>query len=282
MSKRNSREAKLLRREELAKKRAKFDNPCPKPKEYIKHFGFIPNEPYFQNAALAWEGSDMRFAIRTKDQLVEYAEREETKWLGSTSGKMINYVSVFHTGGKESDLRSSKNISTEIEDFDYSSQQYLYLLRERDTFAVSVGSGDQHPFRDEKSQQEWKRVNPFFNELNTFCLTKEDIKNLPTHRTHHSEVTELAKKDEEYNAMREEELDRFLADKPESILRKYYAYEDGGLVIEEFEGRNGTTLYQPKKTEESWKVMGYSIPINVTKKGTLMVAELEGTRLENS
>ena len=275
MSKRNSREEKSRRREKLAKKRAKFNNPCPRPEEYIKHFGFIPNEPYFHNAALAWEGSDMRFAIRTKEQLVEYAEREETKWLGSTSGKKIAYVSIFHTGGKESDLRDSKNITTEVEDFDYSSQQYLYLFRDRESFAIGIGSK-----AERKSLKEWERVNPFFNELNTFCLTKKDIKNLPAHRTHHSEITELAKKDEEYNAMREEELDRFLADKKESVLRKHYVFEEGGLVIDEFEGREGTTLFQPKKTEESWKVMGFSIPINVTKKGTLMVAELEGEPLE--
>ena len=53
--------------------------------------------------------------------------------------------------------------------------------------------------------------------------------------------------------MREEASDRFLADKSESNLRQYYDYEEGGLVLEEFEGRNGTTLYQPKKKEENWK-----------------------------
>ena len=62
--------------------------------------------------------------------------------------------------------------------------------------------------------------------------------------------------------MTEEELDNYIADIPESNLREHYVFEEGGLVIDEFKGETGITLYQPRKDrrklEESWDF--YSIP----------------------
>ena len=55
MSKKNSREAKLLRKEKYAQKRARFNDPCPKPDDYVRHYGYIHNEPYFHNSAIAWD-----------------------------------------------------------------------------------------------------------------------------------------------------------------------------------------------------------------------------------
>jgi len=270
MSKKNSREAKLLRKEKYAKKRAKWNDPCPQPEDYGKHWGYIPNEPYFQNAAYCWNERDMRFAIRSKEQLVEYANREETKWLGSRSGVEMNYVSVFHTGGKSKDLLSEKNLYFEVEDFDYSIQKYYYLMRDLDAFSATIGEK-----RTNKSDNEWKVNNPFYNSLNTFCLTKKDIENLPSVRSNFEEITELAKLDEKYNAMTEEELDNLIADIPEVNLRKHYVYEEGGLVIDEFKGETGITLYQPRKREETWKRVGISIPFHLPKSGGLGMAKLE-------
>ena len=278
MSKKNSREAKLLRREKLAKKRAKFNDPCPIPNDYGKYWGYIPNEPYFRNSAFAWNEPDCRFALRTKEQLVEYVKREDTDWLYGRTGKAINYVSVFHTGEDIENLLNPENIHTEQEDFDYSQQKYYYLLRELKHFAGVIGSN--YP----SNRKEWESKNPFYNSLNTFCLTKKDIKKLPSVRTNHSDVVELAKKDEEYNGMTEEELDNFIADIPEHLLREHYVFEEGGLVIDEFEGegrKGGITLYQPKKKEETWKNMGASIPFHITDKG-IAVAQMDTRNITNT
>jgi len=270
MSKKNSREAKLLRKEKYAKKRAKWNDPCPQPADYGKHWGYIPNEPYFQNAAYCWNERDMRFAFRSKEQLVEYANREETKWLCSRSGKSMNYVSMFHTGGKSRDLLSQKNLHFEEKDFDYSQQKYYYLLRELNTFSAVIGEQ-----RTKKNENEWKVNNPFYNTLNTFCLTIEDIENLPSVRSNHKDITELAKKDEEYNAMTEEELDNYIADIPENKLREHYEFEEGGLVIDEFKGETGITLYQPRKKEETWQRVGISIPFHIPKTGGIGMGRIE-------
>ena len=270
MSKKNSREAKLLRKEKYAKKRAKWNDPCPQPEDYGKHWGYIPNEPYFQNAAYYWNERDMRFAIRSKEQLVEYANREETKWMGSRTGVEMNYVSMFHTGGKTNDLLSQKNLHFEEKDFDYSQQKYYYIFRDLDKISSTIGEK-----WTKKNEGEWKVNNPFYNSLNTFCLTKEDIENLPSVRNNFEEITELAKKDEQYNAMTEEELDNYIADIPESNLREHYEFEEGGLVIDEFKGETGITLYQPKKKEETWKRVGISIPFHLPKSGGLGMGRME-------
>ena len=53
MSKRNSKEAKERRQKYLAKQE-RFNNPVAKPEQdYIQHYGFVPNDPYFENAAVA-------------------------------------------------------------------------------------------------------------------------------------------------------------------------------------------------------------------------------------
>jgi len=268
MSKKNSREAKLLRKEKYAKKRARFNDPCPRPEEYGKHWGYIPNEPYFQNAAYCWNERDMRFAFRSKDQLVEYVKREDRDWLGSRIGEGVNYVSVFHTGEDTDKLFKYSNVHCKDKDFDYSTQKYYYLLRELKDLAGIVGKK-----RTKSWDKEWKVKNPFYTTLNTFCLTIDDIENLPSVRNNFSEITELAKLDEKYNAMAEEELDNFIADIPEVNLRKHYVFEEGGLVIDEFKGETGLTLYQPRKTPETWESVGMSFPFKLVKGGGIAVAK---------
>ena len=136
--------------------------------------------------------------------------------------------------------------------------------------------------RNKKAAKEWEVKNPFHNTLNTFCLTMEDIQNLPNVRSNFEEITELAKLDEKYNAMTEEELDNYIADIPESNLREHYVFEEGGLVIDEFKGETGITLYQPRKTEESWKRVGISIPFHLPKSGGIGMGRIETFNLNQS
>ena len=75
MSKRNSKEAKEARRQKYLAKQERFTNPVAKPEQdYIQHYGYIPNEPFFENAAVAWDTSDMKAVFRTKQQLIEYVK----------------------------------------------------------------------------------------------------------------------------------------------------------------------------------------------------------------
>ena len=154
------------------------------------------------------------------------------------------------------------NLVCEDTDFDYSTQKYYYILRDLKDYSGVIGVK-----RNKKAAKEWEVKNPFHNTLNTFCLTMEDIQNLPNVRSNFEEITELAKLDEKYNAMTEEELDNLIADIPEVNLREYYEFEEGGLVIDEFEAEGGLTLYQPRKKAETWKSVGVSIPFHLTKTG---------------
>ena len=276
MSKKNSREAKLLRKEKYAKKRARLNDPCPKPEEYVRHYGFIPNEPYYRNSAIAWDTPDCHFAFRTKDQLVEYANRKKTDWITTRSGALVNYVSVFHTGEDTDNLMKEFNVFTKDKDFDYSSQQYYYLLRDLDTLCSHIGEK-----RTKEWQKKWEANNPFYTSVNTFCLSKEDINNLPTFRTDHSEIIHISKKDEEYNGLNDDELDNLIAGISETTLREKYVYEEGGLVIDEFIGKNGQTLYQPKKKEETWELCGVSLPFHLIKNGIAVGKDLSESILKD-
>ena len=71
MSRKNSREEKARRRLENAWKLDRY-SPIPTPDEYISHIGFVPNEPFFYNSAVASIINGQQFAFRTKNQLVDY------------------------------------------------------------------------------------------------------------------------------------------------------------------------------------------------------------------
>ena len=72
MSRRNSKEEKARRRLENAWKKDRYV-PIPTPEEYIKHFGFVPNDAFFYNSAIAGDLNGQDFAFRTKTQLLDYA-----------------------------------------------------------------------------------------------------------------------------------------------------------------------------------------------------------------
>ena len=62
-------------REEKAKKIEnawKLDrySPIPTPDEYISHIGFVPNDPFFYNSAVASIINGKQFAFRTKINLL--------------------------------------------------------------------------------------------------------------------------------------------------------------------------------------------------------------------
>ena len=99
MSKRNSPEAKAERRQKYLAKQNRFSNPVAKPEQdYIHHYGFVPNDPYFENAAVAINQPDMKAVFRTKQQLQEYIETGNVDELLCTrsgkSGCLYLYVQI--------------------------------------------------------------------------------------------------------------------------------------------------------------------------------------------
>ena len=67
MSKRNSKEAKAERRQKYLAKQDRFSNPVAKPEQdYIHHYGFVPNDPFFENAAVAINQPDAKAAFPHK------------------------------------------------------------------------------------------------------------------------------------------------------------------------------------------------------------------------
>ena len=109
MSKRNSKEAKEARRQKYLAKQERFTNPVAKPEQdYIQHYGYIPNEPFFENAAVAWDTSDMKAVFRTKQQLIDYVKDGNVENVHMVrSGKSGFYVSLFKY---ISELQSQKKL----------------------------------------------------------------------------------------------------------------------------------------------------------------------------
>lgn len=262
MGKKNSKEAKALRKAKVQSKRNKFNNPVPRPKEYVKHFGYVPNEPRFYNAAIAWSNSQMNLALRTKEQIVSYVkegiEEGYVNPIGTRSGKQVVYVSCFRTG--------DYSVSTESNGlfFDCSNakeEKSYYALRHVEDFGSSCG--------ESFDNKNFELNAPFFFQLNTFMIPVDNLDSLPEKAPTNEELIALGKQDESVQAMNELELDNLLCASNESTLRENYEFNENGLIIEEFNGEDGEVLYQPKKKEETWLKCTLSMPFMVVDKGIM-------------
>ena len=102
MSRRNSKEEKARRRLENAWKKDRYV-PIPKPEEYIKHIGFVPNDPFFYNSAIAGDLNGQDFAFRTKTQLLDYVETQDffLKKVGTKSGDTCIEISCYYIPEEE-------------------------------------------------------------------------------------------------------------------------------------------------------------------------------------
>ena len=264
MSKRNSKEAKQQRRKKYEEKQLRFANPCPHPeKDYLRHFGYVPNEPFFHNSALAVCNSKMKVAMRTKEQLLDYVENHDIKSLGTRSGKSVFHISLFKTADYKISRNDGEHAYVSAKPQSEVEKSY-YIIREN-IYRING---------DEFDEKEWERENPFYEQMNTFMIPVENIKDLPELAPTDEELIAIAKQDEAVQPLNEMELDQLLSQSNEYALREHYVFNDDGLIIEEFKGENDETYYQPKKTDKTWLHCIFCTPF-VIKDGVLGVCNLQ-------
>lgn len=259
MSKRNSPEAKAERRQKYLAKQNRFSNPVAKPEQdFIHHYGFIPNDPYFENAAVAINQPDAKAAFRTKQQLQEYFDTGNVDELLCTrSGKGVVYISMFKSNPKWSATR--KKMDTE----DTEGTRCFYLVRHTKDFCAVMGG-------DKIDKKKWESKNPFYYSLNTYMVQKEHIKDLPDCEPTNEQIIQIGKRDEEVQPLTEAELDEYLASAKECNLRKWYEHNEDGLIIDEFPSPKGEVYFQPRKTDECWLNCTHFIPTIFTPTSIVM------------
>ena len=257
MGKKNSKEAKLLRREKINAKRKEksslYADPCPRPdSEYLKHYGFVPNINFFRNAAVAWSSADMNIALRTKQQVIDYVKEGSVELLGTRSGQKVVYISLFKTG----DYKSTGSKYNPTMDTHCDNEKAYYMVRHPEHLCSSVnGKPDMEVFR---------LYCPFFDKVNTFMVPVDRMEELLTDKAATTEeLVAIAKWDEAVQPLNEQELDNLLGSFEEHMLREYYEFNENGLIIEEFLSEEGETMYQPKKKDSTWEQAITAFPFMV-------------------
>ena len=286
MSRKNSREEKARRRLENAWKLDRY-SPIPTPDEYISHIGFVPNDPFFYNSAVASIINGQQFAFRTKNQLVDYVNTQDfwTKECLTKSGKSYVEVSCYYL----IDKKARKNAYTPNGSF---TKEEVKKFRREQNIATNVKAGGfslkesqegnptalymvRHKMIDGKivkDENDWKAKNPCYTGFNTIWVDLDEVENLPEGLFTDDERVHFSKFNEAIQPMDEEELDRMFNAGSESVLHEYYeTNEDGEIIIDEFFNDEGKSIgFQPRKTRETWLRMFHPFPIQY-KRGKLMI-----------
>ena len=292
MSRRNSKEEKARRRLENAWKKDRYV-PIPTPEEYIKHIGFVPNDPFFYNSAIAGDLNGQDFAFRTKTQLLDYVETQDffLKKVGTKSGDTCIEISCYYIPEEENCFANKEEVEEEV---GYDQKTIERWKREQNIpEETELGEGDtaffdmnkaekeirqslylvRHRYIDKnicKNEADIKRRNPCFHNINTLWVPLEEIKNLPDKRGFtDDEKVYFAKFYESIQPLDEEELERTLSlSSPSLIERAYETNDEGEVIIEEFFNKEGISIgFQPKKKRESWLRTFIPFPVVPDKKG---------------
>lgn len=245
MSKRNSKEAKEARRQKYLAKQERFNNPVAKPEQdYIQHYGYIPNDPFFENAAVAWDTSDMKAVFRTKQQLIDYVKDGNVESAHMVrSGKSGFYVSLFKTSPNYKVKKGLDGTGT----MDVSNKEgtkTLYMVRHLKKYSQVMGT--------KRDKMEWEKWNPFHNKINTYMVSEDWLENLPDGEPTDEELIALGKHDESLSPLTEDEVDEYLASAKEANLRNAFEFNEDGLIIDEFPTPSGECFYQPRKKDKTW------------------------------
>ena len=280
MSRKNSREEKARRRLENAWKLDRY-SPIPTPDEYISHIGFVPNDPFFYNSAVASIINGQQFAFRTKNQLVDYVNTQDfwTKECLTKSGKSYVEVSCYYLIDKKArknaytpngsftkeevkKFRREQNIATDVKAGGFSLKESqegnptaLYMVRHKMIDGKIV-----------KDENDWKAKNPCYTGFNTIWVDLDEVENLPEGLFTDDERVYFGQGDERLQPMDEEELDRLLSvASQENLVERYETNEDGEVIIDEFECFDGKTAYQPRKKRETWLSCFLPLPVDLKK-----------------
>lgn len=268
MGKKNSPEAKALRRAKVAAKRNAFSNPVERPNDCLRHFGFIPNEDFFKNAAVAWDTPDMKLALRTKANLIQCRDEGLLKeCMGRTGEDGFVYLSIFRTG----DYKRMTQTHFHLEDLNDDEDEIYYIYRPMEYLGAAIG-------KKQITDEERATYLPFYNKGNTIMCPLSKLEELPDKGFSKEDIIKWGKIDESVSPLNEKELDNLLANANEVALRENYVFNDDGLVIEEFvgnEGWGGETFYQPQKKDETWEHCLNITPFKITHKG-LFVGQMDG------
>ena len=257
MGKKNSPEAKALRRAKVAAKRNAFSNPVERPADCLRHFGFIPNEDFFKNAAVAWDTPDMKLALRTKANLIQCRDEGLLKeCMGRTGEDGFVYLSIFRTG----DYKRMTQTGFHLEDLNDDEDEIYYIYRPMEYFGAAIGE-------KQITDEEREIYLPFYNQGNTIMCPLSKLEELPDKGFSKEDIIKWGKIDESVSPLNEKELDNLLANANEVALRENYVFNDDGLVIEEFVGNKGwggKTFYQPQKKDEIWEYCLRITPFKIT------------------
>lgn len=274
MSRRNSRQAKKLRRETKAERNFRIQQEelkniesVPTPDEYIKHTGHIPNVPQFFNSAYAVNSRELRLVLRTKKQIVDYVENNPDKQIiTSKTGKSCIRLSFVYPVNKKEIQKDGLGNWSWMPTKDEEGRPYHPMKKGEDNsqqlYQVIHCPAENMGQDGEENMKIWKRDNPFYSNSNSVFVDLDDIPKLPEKRMLWDELVYFAKGDEKLSPMDEVEVENFLSKFSESDLREQYEHYKGQLIMDEFESEmDGEILYQPRKTEKSWKYAIFNAPL---------------------
>ena len=285
MSRRNSKEEKARRRLENAWKKDRYV-PIATPDEYINHLGFVPNEPFFYNSAVATIINGQQFAFRTRDQLVDFVETQEfySKKVHTKTCDGFIEVSCYYL----IDKNAGEDYLSEIDEETYSRKDIEKLRKEQN---ISIKSKMDSTFNLRKTERgnptalylvrhrtldrkfikdrkDFEAKNPCYTSFNTIWVSLDEVKNLPTGLFTDDERVYWGSRDEALQPCDEEELDRLLAHAEPEYLKKAYEHnEDGEVIIDEFKCFDGSFAYQPRKKREIWLSCFRPLPMDIKKTG---------------
>ena len=267
MGKKNSPEAKVLRKAKVAAKRNAFSNPVERPDDCLRHFGFIPNDDYFKHSAIAWDTADMKLAMRSKANLIKCREEGLLKptYSRTCDEDGFVYLSFFRTGNYKIDKQDGKHCIA-MKDISDTDDDIYYIYRPTHYWGNLIG--EKNP-----SQEERETYLPFMSMINTIMCPLSKLEELPEQGFSKEETIKWGKVDESVSPLNDKEMDNLLANSNEVALRENYVFNEDGLVIEEFAGNSdyeGETFYQPKKKDETWEGVFRPCPFKLLSTGFII------------
>ena len=273
MGKKNSPEAKVLRKAKVAAKRNAFSNPVERPDDCLRHFGFIPNDDYFKHSAIAWNTADMKLAMRSKTNLIKCREEGLLKptYSRTSDEDGFVYLSFFRTGNYKINKQDGKHCFARKDIND--TEDDIYYIH-RPSYYLTNCVGKKNP-----SQEEREIYLPFVNMMNTIMCPLSKLEELPEQGFGKEDIIKWGKIDESVSPLNDKEMDNLLASSNEVALRENYVFNEDGLVIEEFAGNSdyeGETFYQPKKKDKTWELCLRPIPFTLITSG-IVIADLDNT-----